>query len=223
MKRVASLVVGLVAGAFQIHAAPAETPPLRVHGMIKAFDGQYLTIAADSGKTIVLGLQPGTRIVHSRALALADLKPGFFVGTLARMSADGTLRAQAIRLFSPAAVGTGEGQYPDETNPTRIVTNATVSVVAPSPTGGILALTFHGAGGDPCKGRAPVGEAGCSGTAQLIVAHGVPILTLSDGDASLLRHGAIILAYATTDMTSLHTATRITVERDGKGAPIQSE
>lgn len=222
MKRAALFALSLIAGALHPLAATAETPPLRVHGVVKAFDGQYLTLTADSGKTMVLGLQPATRIVRNHMLTLADVKPGYFVGTLAMKSADGALHAQAIRVFPPASLGVGEGQYPMELNPSRIVTNAVVTSVTPGPSGGSLSLTFRGAGGEPeCSGRAPSGGGGCSGSAQLVVARGVPIIAITEGDPSLLLHGAIVLAYATADVTNLFTATSITVERDGKPALAQ--
>jgi len=221
MKRAAHLIIYLAAGALHLHAATADPAPLRVHGVVKQFDGQYLTVTIDSGKTIVLGLQPATRIARSRMMTLADIKPGFFVGTTAMVSADGTLRAQGVRIFPPASQGTGEGQYPMDSNPSRIVTNATVSAVMTGPTGGTLSLTFHGASGDPnCTGRAPIGGGGCNGSAQLSIARGVPILAITTGDTSLLLPGAIVLAFATTDAASLFTAASITVERDGKLAPV---
>jgi len=222
MKRAALFALCLVAGALLPVAVNAETPPMRVHGVVNAFDGQYLTLTADSGKTMVLGLQPATRIVRNRMLTLADIKPGYFVGTVAMKSADGALHAQAVRVFPPAALGVGEGQYPMESNPSRIVTNAVVSSVTPGPSGGTLSLSFRGAGGEAeCSGKAPSGGGGCSGNAQLVIARGVPIMAITEGDPSLLLHGAIVLAYATIDVTNLFTATSITVERDGKPAPAQ--
>ncbi len=217
MKRAASFAVCLAAGALQLQIATADPVPLRVHGVVKAFDGQYLTVTADSGKSIVLGLQPATRIVRSKTMSLADLRPGYFVGTVATRSADGVLHAQAIHVFPPASLGTGEGQYPLDSNPSRIVTNATVTAITVGPTAGTLSLTFHGAGGDPqCSGRAPTGGGGCVGNVSIQVARGVPISQIMTGDLSMLSQGAIVSAFATTDITSLFTATSITVEKDGK-------
>jgi hypothetical protein len=224
LKRAAPLIICVAAGALHLHAAVADPAPLRVHGVVKVFDGQYLTVSVDSGKTMVLGLEPATRIVRSRMMTLSDIKPGFFVGTTAMKSADGTLHAQAIRIFPPASQGMGEGQYPMDSNPSRIVTNASVSAVTTNPTGGILSLTFHGAGGAPdCTGHAPAGGGGCNGNAQLLVARGVPIVAIAAGDTSMLVRGAIVSAYATSDVTSLFTATSITVERDGKPASVLAQ
>lgn len=217
MKR--AVLLGLTAGALLFSVALGDTPPLRLHGVVKSFDGQYLTVKADSGKTIVLGLQPTTRIARGRMLSLADIHPGDFIGATSITGADGKLRAQGVRIFPPGLHGTGEGLYPMEANPLRTVTNATVDAVTPAPGGGTLKLSFHGAGavGDPnCTGRAAPGGFGCTGAAELIVARGVPIVSTTQGDTSLLLPGAIVSASAATDATSLLVATSITVEREGK-------
>lgn len=217
MKRARLFAVRIAAGALCFQAAVADTASMRVHGVVKSFDGEYLTLTADSGKSVILALQPATRIVHSRMLTLADVKPGFFVGTLAMRAADGVLHAQSVRVFPPASQGAGEGQYPMDTNPSRIVTNASVSAVTMNPSGGMLSLSFRGARvGPDCSGHAPVGSGGCAGTADLLVARGVPILTITSGDPSLLMQGAVVTAFVTTDAASLFTATSITVEKDGK-------
>jgi hypothetical protein len=213
----------LSSAAFADPVVPAAPPPaaLRLHGVVKSFDGQYLTLKADSGKTVVLGLQPATRIVRGRMLTLADIHPGDFIGATSIKGADGKLRAQGVRIFPPG-LRTGEGLYPMESNPARLVTNATVDAVTPAPGGGTLKLSFHGAGavGDPaCAGHALPGGFGCTGSAELIVARGVPIVSTTQGDTSLLLPGAIVSANAAADATSLLSATGITVEREGKPPP----
>ena len=221
MKRAALFALCLAAGALQYQSAVADPAPSRIHGSIKSFDGQYLTVKADSGQSVVVGVQPATHIVHSRRIALTDLKSGDPVGTLALIGADTKLRAQAIRVFSSAMHSPGEGQYPLESNPSRMVTNGTVAAVASTPSGGTLTLNFHGAatqGANACTGHAAPGGWGCTGTAELMIARGVPIIAMSDGDTTLLLPGAIVSVLTSADATSLLTASSITVERDGKPA-----
>jgi hypothetical protein len=224
MKRAGLLIASVVAGALSFQVAGADKAPVRVHGVVKSFDGEYLTLTADSGKSFVLGLQPATRIIRSRMMTLSDVKPGFFVGTLAMKAPDGVLHAQGVRVFPPASLGASEGQYPMDSNPSRIVTNATVTAVTEGPAGGTLSLTFHGSGGDTgCSGHAPSGGGGCVGSAEIVIARGVPILAITSGDTSLLLQGAIVSASATTDATNLFTATSITIEKDGKPAPVVAQ
>jgi hypothetical protein len=84
-----------------------------------------------------------------------------------------------------------------------------------------LSLTFHGASSDgatPCVGHAPPGDWGCAGNADLLIARGVPIIAITNGDTSLLRPGAIVSVTATSDAASLLTASGVSVERDAKSA-----
>jgi hypothetical protein len=219
MQRAAYLAIFLAAGALLFPVASADTEPLRMHGVVQTFDGNYLTIKADSGKTLLVGIQPQTRIIHSRMMALADLKSGDYVATLAMQDANGKLHVQSVRVFANAVPAAGEGQYKLDSNPSRVVTNGTVRVVSPSD--GSLSLTFHGASGDgaaPCTGHAPPGGWGCTGNADLWIARGVPIIAITNGDTSLLRPGAIVSVTAASDAAGLLSASGVSVERDAKPA-----
>ncbi len=212
--------------AFAAALAASSARADHIHGVVTSLDGQMLTIKNDNAKSLIVQLAPDARIVHNRRLALTDIQPGVFVGTFAVITKDKTLRAQGVRVFPPAMRGTGEGLYPMEANPLRTATNGSVDTVTPVPGGGTLKLSFHGAGaaGDPaCTGHAAAGGMGCAGYAELFVARGVPIVSTTMGDTTLLLPGAIVSASATTDAASLLAATAITVERDGKPAapPLQ--
>ena len=219
MRRAACLAIFLAAGALLSSVAPADTEPRRIHGVVQTFDGNYLTLKADSGKTLLVGIQPQTRIVHSRMMALSDLKSGDYVATLAMQDTKGKLHVQSVRVFANAPPAAGEGQYKLDSNPSRVVTNGTVGAVSPSDS--TLSLMFHGASGDgatPCTGHAPPGGWGCTGNADLLIARGVPIIAITNGDTSLLRPGAIVSVTATSDAASLLTASGVSVERDARPA-----
>jgi hypothetical protein len=221
MQRAAGLFAALIAGAF-LSAATTEVPPTRIHGTVKAFDGQYLTVKADSGKTFTVGLLPQTHIVRSHSLTFADLKPGDTVGTVAIRTADGKLRAQGVRLLP--ADSSELGQFPLGSNAARVVTNGTLSAVATTPQGLTLTLSFRGsaAGADgSCTGRASIVGAGCVGNAEVLVARGVPILAVSAGETTALLPGAIVSATVSSDVTSLLTALGITIEKDAAPAIAQ--
>lgn len=220
MKRAALFVVCLAAGALPPLAA--FSAPSRIHGTMKAFDGQVMTLKDDNGQTVAISVPATVRVLHSRSVAAGDLKPGDFVGTLALKGADNKLRAQAVRVFPDEMDMNGEGQYPWESNPARIVTNGSVTAVSSTGSGYMLSLSFHGAGSegaDGCTGRAPPSGWGCTGTAELSIARGVPIIAVTAGDTALLLPGAIVSVFAETDATGQAGATSITVERDGK--PVQ--
>lgn len=218
-KRALPFAICLAVGALLSSVTHADSGAVRIHGVVSLFDGTTLTIKADSGKTTLIGFPPATHIAHRRMMSLGDIRTGDFVGALSLKDATGKLRAQAVRVYPNTAEAPGEGQYPMDSNPARLVTNGTVSAV--SAADGKLTLAFHGAslqvdGG--CTGRPPAGGAGCSGSADLMIARGVPIVAISNGDTSLFRAGAVVTVVATPDPSSLLTATSVTVERDAKPA-----
>jgi hypothetical protein len=215
VKRAGFLAICLAAGALLSSAASADI--VHIHGVVQAFDGNTLTLKADSGKTRLVGIEPQTRIVRSRIVMLGDLKAGEYVATLSMQDAKGNLHVQSVRILADRLTSADEGQY--QLGPSRIVTNGTVTAVSPAT--GTLSLTFHGAGGEgktPCTGRAPPGRAGCTGNADLSIARGVPIIAVTNGDTSLFMPGAIVSVTATSDAQDLSAASGVSVERDGKPA-----
>jgi hypothetical protein len=185
-------------------------------GTLAEFDGPFLTLTLTGKKTVTLGMTTATRIVHDRALGLADLLPGSYVGVAALKGADGKLRAQAIRVYPASMRGQGEGEYPiDPTNPMRLLINGAVTAATPGGIGGVVSLAFHGAAdaaATACTGRAVPG--GCNGAADVQYARGVPIVAIENGDTSQLLPGATVSVSAAPDPTGTLVATIVTVERD---------
>ncbi len=226
--------LSLVSGAFLLHgsaqagpAVPAAAPPLpaaaapspgaqRFRGTLAEFDGPFLTLKLEGKKTVTLGMTAATRIVHNRALRLADLTPGAYVGVAALLGADGKLRAQGVRVYSESVRGQGEGEYPmDPANPARLLVNGALGAVAPGGIGGVLTVTFHGAAPNAtgaCTGRAAPG--GCTGNADIQFARGVPIVAIEGGDTALLLPGATLTATVSADAGGTLVATTVTIERD---------
>jgi hypothetical protein len=204
-------------------AAALFTQPLRsadssrFHGTVSQFDGSYLTLKADSGKSVLISVRPETRILHGRTVPLSDLKSGDFVVSLSLKDTSGNLHALGLRVSQNSAERSNEGQYPMASDPTRIVTDGTVSVI--SVPDGKIGLSFHGsssAANGGCTGRATADSSGCTGNADIFVARGVPIVAISTGDATLLRVGAIVSVAATADASSSIVASTVIVERDAK-------
>jgi hypothetical protein len=217
MMRAGPIAFCLAAGALLPFAASADNR--HIHGVVQAFDGNTLTIKADSGRTTLVGIEPQTRIVRSRIMQLSALKSGDYVATLSMQDAKGNLHVQSVRVLGGPSSSVAEGQFKLDSNPSRIVTNGTVATV--SPNANTLSLTFHGASGDgatPCTGRAPQDGSGCTGNADLLVARGVPIIAITNGDTSFLLPGAIVSLTAESDAASLLIASAISVEHDGKPA-----
>jgi hypothetical protein len=198
----------------------------RIQGTVTAFDGTFLTLKA--GKQVpVIGLTGSTRFVHSSRLMLNGLAPGTYVLVAALKSTDGKLRATGIRVLPQGARGQGEGLYSTESAPppipnapTRMLVGGTITTVAPGGIGGVITLTYRGqaasaATAGVCEGRAA--QDGCTGSAAVAFARGVPINSMETGDVSQLLPGALVTVSAMPDANGTLVATAITIERD---APV---
>jgi hypothetical protein len=191
------------------------TASQRVRGTVQEFDGPFLTIEVPGKKTVTLGMTGTTRIVHNRLMQLSDLQVGTYVGIEALKGADGKFRAQGIRVYPPGARGVGEGLYPAAPDSPRLVVAGAITAITPGGIGGVLSLGYRGAAPDAtgaCVGHA--GEPGCSGSADVQFARGVPILSVEAGQGAQLIPGAMVSASATASPDGTLVATSITIERD---------
>jgi hypothetical protein len=215
--RAGRFAISVAVGALLTFVAVADT--VHVHGVVQAFDGSTLTIKSDSGKAALIGISPQTRIVRSRSISLKELKSGDRVATLSMRDAKGNLHVLSVRVLSTSPISTDDGQYAFDSSLSRIVTNGTITAIAPA--GNALSLSFHGASGDgttPCSGHAPPGGEACTGSADLLIARGVPIIEVTNGDTNLLLPGAIVSVSASSAAANLSTASGVSVEREGKPA-----
>jgi hypothetical protein len=126
------LILGLVAlGVTQVQAQT------RVRGTISAVEGNGFVV---DGKTQVR-LGDKTEIVFAQPVALADIKPGDFLGVTSVKHADGKLIAYEVRRF-PKPVSPGHRPFDGRDDQT--MTNATVGATVQSASGRELTMTYEG-------------------------------------------------------------------------------
>ena len=120
------LVVSLVAGAFVLAAgaADAQQKAQRIRGTITAFDGKMLSVKSREGKNLVVELTEKTSVATAKAITLADLKPGAYVGVTTRKGADGALVALEVHTLPPTVT---PGFRPWDLAPDTMMTNATIN------------------------------------------------------------------------------------------------
>ena len=101
MKKLAML---FSAGALVLVCTVAQAQaPARIRGTITAFDGQVLSVQTREGDALQIRLADKFAVAAAKAISLADIKPGDFVGPASRRMPDGTLVAISLQLF-PAAL-----------------------------------------------------------------------------------------------------------------------
>jgi hypothetical protein len=202
--------------------APSVAPTAqRIRGKIEAYDPatRMLNITTIDKKPILVALEPDVRVIYDARLKLTDIKQGDFIGSTTLRMADGKLRAQEVHVFPDAMRGAGEGQYPaSDANPNRLLTNATVAEVASvAANKGSIKLTYRGAAAaadGTCSGRAASG-AGCTGSAEIVIVPGIPVIAIMLGDESLLVPGAAVSVSAMSAAGGTFQSSRLTVEKDG--------
>jgi len=164
--------------------------PARVRGTITAFDGNALSVKAGSGNYAAIDVTDKTVIVFTQPIALADIKPGDFLGVTSAKSGDGTLTAIEVRRF-PKPVSPGHRPFDGRDDQT--MTNATVSATVQSANGRDLTLTYDG------------------GSQKIMVPESASISTLVPGQRSQLVPGAAVNLTANPGDDGRLTAIRIQV------------
>jgi hypothetical protein len=196
MKKIAIL---FFAGAFVLASvtAGAQTP-MRIRGTVTGLNGNVLSVKSRDGKDLKIDLSDKTAVVAAKALTLADIKPGDFVGPASRKRPDGTLEAISVQVFPAAWRGVvPEGHMPWDLEPGSLMTNATVAGVVQASGGRELTLEYKG------------------GSQKVLVPENVPIFTTVPGDRSLLVPGAYIFTVARAAPDGTISTMRISVSKGG--------
>jgi len=170
-------------------AADAQTPE-RVRGTIIASDGNVFSVKSAEGKDVRIQLADKTVIVFTQPIALADIKPGDFLGVTSMKRADGALTAVEVRRF-PKPVNPGHRPFDGRDDQT--MTNATVSATVQSATGRELTLSYEG------------------GSQKIVVPESASISMLVPGDRSQLVPGAPVNLTAAPGSDGKMTAMRVQV------------
>jgi len=170
-------------------AAHAQTN-VRVRGTITAFDGSVLLVKSREGKNVDIQLAEKTVIVFTQPIALADIKPGDFLGVTSMKRNDSTLTAFEVRRM-PKPVNPGHRPFDGRDDQT--MTNATVSAMVQSGSGRELTLVYDG------------------GSQKIMVPEGASISMLVPGERSHLVPGATVNLTAAPGDGGKLTAQRIQV------------
>ena len=173
---------------------------VRLRGTLESVSDAQLVLRQRNGDRVELAVAPDMTVTEVYPVALADVKPGTFIGVGALPQDDGTQRAIAVTLFPEAMRGTGEGHYPFDFMPNSTMTNATVAEVAGAEGGERLRLRYPG------------------GEKIIVVPPGTPIVSLRPADRSLLVPGGAV-AVTAQEIQGKPSAVRVSAGRNGFAPP----
>jgi hypothetical protein len=155
-------------GALALASALANAQsPTRVRGTITSVDGDVLTV----DNKVQLRLGEKTEIVFAQPIALAEIRPGDFLGVTSIKRADGTLTAYEVRRLPKPL---NPGHRPFDGRDDQTMTNATVGAVVQSTSGRELTLTSEG------------------GAQKIVVPESASVSMLVPGQRSHLMPGAAV-------------------------------
>src|SRR5437016_1538664 len=120
-----------------VAVSAAAQAPTRVRGKITAVDGDTITV---DGKARVRVAEK-SEIVYTQPIALADIKPGDFLGVTSTKGPAGALTATEVRRFPKPL---NPGHRPFDGRDDQTMTNATVGATVQAAKGRELTLTYEG-------------------------------------------------------------------------------
>jgi Domain of unknown function (DUF5666) len=198
----------ILAAAFALALAPAlaqNTPQVaRVRATIETVsaDGASLAVRTRAGEAGTVHLTPKTLLVLVVPAALADVKPGAFIGVAALPGDNGELKAMEVHIFPEAMRGTGEGFRPFDLAPGSSMTNGNIQARVDAASGPKLTVTYKG------------------GEQTIVVDPKTPIVTFAPAAQADLKPGAAIIARGPRQEDGAIDATVVQVGKDGLVPPM---
>ena len=165
-----TIAAAILAATVAANAQP--TPALRVSGTIESFDGSVLAINSPKLGAVKVNLTGDAAVFGVSKAALADIKPGAFIGVGATPQPDGSQRAIQVTVFAEVQRGLGEGHRPWDARPNSTMTNGAVEQTVAGVSGPVVTVKYKG------------------GEQKIVVPPETTILAYSVGDRSELRPGA---------------------------------
>ncbi|MDE2384315.1 MAG: hypothetical protein KGO53_06825 [Alphaproteobacteria bacterium] len=163
---------------------------VRMRAVIAKIEGQTLALTPEAGDAVSVVIAPDAVITRSAPARLSDIKAGDYIASTGVKGDDGLLHSTELRIFPAALRGVGEGQHPMQ-DPTKTMTNASVSEVVAAAEGQILKVQFG------------------AETSELVVGPGAAIIAILMATAGDLKPGMKVFVSASKAADGSLTATRV--------------
>ena len=131
------VVLALAAGAW------AQQPPtVRVAGTVESFDGHVLAVKSEKLGEVKISLPDSVVVFGVSKAAIADVKPGSYIGVGAMPQPDGSQRAIQVTVMARSQRGLSEGHRPWDARPNSTMTNGTVDQTVASVDGPVVMVKY---------------------------------------------------------------------------------
>ena len=202
MKSVTAFAAAVLLVCVAMLAEAQAATPMRIRGTITALEGNVLSVKSRDGKDLTINLADNLTVSGTKAITMADIKPGDFVGSATMKRPDGTQVALEVHLFPAALRGVvPEGHMSWDLEPGSMMTNATLTAAVQAAGGREITLEYK------------------DGSQKILVPDGTPMATTVPGDRSLLVSGAYVFMVAQVAPDGKISAARIQVSKDGVKPP----
>ena len=188
-----------VAGATTAIAADTG---VRVRGTVVSLSGDTLVVKSREGGNVTIAMNKGWAVGGVTTAALADIKPGDFVGIASLPTAAGGDGALEVLVFPPSMKGTGEGSYGWDLKPDSSMTNGAVSEAVKSVDGTTLNVVYHGQ------------------SKKISVAPGTPVVTFTTATVEDLKPGAAVFVPSQKSDDGKISSARVLVGKNGVVPPM---
>ncbi len=195
-----TVTLSFLAGTAYAQNAPLATARATIESV--APDGASFAAKTRGGEDRTVRLNPKTRFVLVAPAALADVKPGTFVGVAAMPSEGGEQKAMEVHIFPEAMRGTGEGFRPFDLAPGSTMTNGNINARVDAASGPKLTVSYKG------------------GQQTIIVDPKTPIVALEPGAKDELKPGAAIIARGRRQDDGSIDAVFVLIGKDGLVPPM---
>jgi hypothetical protein len=193
--RITSIGLGLLLGLLVAPVGMAQVPQsTNIRGIVTAFDGKTVAVNARDGSALEVVLPETLAVSGTKAITLADLKPGMSLGVTTVTRADGRIVAIDIRPI-PATARLGLSSF--DLQPNSTMTNAILDAQVVSMTGAELTLNYN------------------DGTVKVLVPVGTPMSQAIPGNRSDIKPGETVFIVARPGPEGKLTAARIQVSTNG--------
>jgi hypothetical protein len=170
-------VLAAVSFALICAASPASAQqPIRLRGTIDRMEGPVFVVKNRDGVEVKMVTTEKPQYIGMFKSAIADIKPGQFIGSTAMPQPDGSQKASEVHIFPESMRGLGEGHYEWDLMPKSTMTNANIEQSVSGVDGPVLSVKYKG------------------GEKKLLVTPETIVVTFYPGDRAELKPGTKIWA-----------------------------